>query len=72
VSVAQAHVIAHGESAVTVQARVGHKSAEETLSTYSHSWRDADERTREAVDELLVRGEDSVRTRPAGSGQNRR
>lgn len=49
-------LIRHGESVVTVQARLGHKSAQETLDTYSHLWPDFDERTREAVDELLLRG----------------
>lgn len=67
-------LIRHGESVVTVQARLGHKSAQETLDTYSHLWPDADERTREAVDALLVRGrdEDSLRTRGADMGPNPR
>lgn len=43
-------LIRHGESVVTVQNRLGHASADETLSTYAHLWPDADERTREAVD----------------------
>jgi integrase len=35
----------------TVQARLGHAAASETLDTYSHLWPDSEERTREAVDE---------------------
>ena len=37
----------------TVQARLGHASAAETLDTYSHLWPDSDDRTREAVDQVL-------------------
>ncbi|MFW3171167.1 tyrosine-type recombinase/integrase [Geodermatophilus sp. CPCC 206100] len=44
-------LIRHGESVKTVQARLGHASASETLDTYSHLWPDSEERTREAVDE---------------------
>ena len=56
-------LIRHGESVKTVQARLGHASAVETLDTYSHLWPDSDDRTREAVDAVL-RGPaaDSVRT----------
>lgn len=39
----------------TVQARLGHASAAETLDTYSHLWPDSDDRTREAVDVVLGR-----------------
>jgi integrase len=38
-----------------VQKRLGHKSAVETLDTYSHLWPDSEDRTREAVDEVLGR-----------------
>lgn len=55
-------LIRHGESVKVVQERLGHKSAQETLDTYSHLWPDSDARTREAVDSLLVRPEDSLRT----------
>ncbi|EKA60755.1 integrase fusion protein [Janibacter hoylei PVAS-1] len=55
-------LIRHGESVKVVQERLGHKSAQETLDTYSHLWPDSDSRTREAVDSLLVRPEDSLRT----------
>jgi len=54
-------LIRHGESVKTVQARLGHASASETLDTYSHLWPDSDDRTRAAVDAALVA--DSVRTR---------
>ncbi len=47
-------LIRHGESVKTVQARLGHASATETLDTYSHLWPDSDDRTREAVDSVLL------------------
>jgi integrase len=53
-------LIRHGESVKTVQARLGHASAAETLDTYSHLWPDSDDRTRAAVDAVLLA--DSVRT----------
>ncbi len=46
-------LIRHGESVKTVQARLGHASAVETLNTYGHLWPDADDRTRDAVTEVL-------------------
>jgi integrase len=46
-------LIRYGESIKTVQARLGHKSAEETLNTYSHLWPDSDDRSRDAVDAAL-------------------
>lgn len=46
-------LIRFGESVKTVQARLGHASAAETLDTYSHLWPDSDDRTREAVDSVL-------------------
>lgn len=46
-------LIRHGESVVTVQKRLGHASASETLDTYSHMWPDADDTTRMAVDAVL-------------------
>lgn len=55
-------LIRHGESVKTVQARLGHASAVETLDTYSHLWPDSDDRTREAVDLVLGPFADSVRT----------
>ena len=56
-------LIRHGESVKTVQARLGHANAAETLDTYSHLWPDSDDRTREAVD-LVLTGflADSLRT----------
>lgn len=48
-------LIRHEESVKTVQARLGHASAAETLDTYSHLWPDSDDRTREAVDVVLGR-----------------
>jgi integrase len=46
-------LIRHGESVKTVQARLGHASASETLDTYSHLWPDSDDRTRQAIDLVL-------------------
>jgi integrase len=46
-------LIRHGESVKVVQHRLGHKSAVETLDTYSHLWPDSEDRTREAVDQVL-------------------
>lgn len=46
-------LIRHGESVKTVQARLGHASAAETLDTYSHLWPDSDDRTRDAVQGAL-------------------
>jgi hypothetical protein len=47
-----------------VQARLGHASTGETLDTYSHLWPDSDDRTRAAVDAVLLA--DSVRTEEVG------
>ena len=55
-------LIRHGESVKTVQARLGHASAVETLDTYSHLWPDSDDRTREAIDSVLGTAADSLRT----------
>jgi len=55
-------LIRHGESVKTVQARLGHASATETLDTYAHLWPDSDDRTREAIDTVLGSPADSVRT----------
>lgn len=46
-------LIRYCESVKTVQGRLGHKSATETLDTYGHMWADSDDRTRDAVDSIL-------------------
>ncbi len=46
-------LIDSGASVKVVQARLGHKSAEETLNTYAHLWPDSDDRTRDAIDAAL-------------------
>lgn len=46
-------LIRQGESVKTVQVRLGHASAVETLDTYSHLWPDSDDRTRDAIDSVL-------------------
>ena len=48
-------LIRYGESVKTVQARLGHATAAETLDTYSHLWPGSDDRTREAVDSAARR-----------------
>jgi len=47
-------LIRHGESVKTVQHRLGHATAAETLDTYAHLWPDSDDRTRDAVDTALL------------------
>src|SRR5690606_8368334 len=56
-------LIRYGESVKTVQGRLGHKSATETLDTYGHMWADSDDRTRDAIDSVLGNSADSVRTK---------
>lgn len=53
-------LIRHGESVKTVQARLGHSSAAETLNTYAHLWPDSDDRTRDAVDSVFAGSSESV------------
>ena len=55
-------LIRHGESVKTVQSRLGHASAVETLDTYSHLWPDSDDRTRDAIDSVLGFTADALRT----------
>jgi integrase len=49
-------LIRYCESVKTVQVRLGHASAAETLDSYSHVWPDSDDRTREAIDAVLGSG----------------
>ena len=46
-------LIRYGESVQTVQDRLGHESAAETLDTYSQLWENSDDRTRYAVDSVF-------------------
>jgi len=46
-------LIEAGESVKVVQARLGHKSAVETLDVYGHLWPDNEDATRAAVDRVL-------------------
>lgn len=46
-------LIRYGESVKTVQSRLGHATAAETLDTYSHLWPDSADRTRDAVESAL-------------------
>ena len=55
-----------GESVKTVQVRLGHASASETLDTYSYLWPDSEDCGRRAIDEVLNRdGADISRTSEA-------
>jgi integrase len=69
-------LIAAGCDVVTVQRALGHKSATVTLSTYSHLWPDANERTRLAADQLFnqVAGTaaDSLRTEDSKTADDQR
>lgn len=56
-------LIEAGLSVKTVQARLGHSSATETLEVYSHLWPDSDDDTRAAIDRQLQMSRPS-----AGSG----
>jgi integrase len=46
-------LIAQGCDVVTVQRALGHSSATTTLSTYSHLWPDAEDRTRSAASAVM-------------------
>lgn len=69
-------LIRHGESVKTVQRRLGHATAAETLDTYAHLWPDSEDRTRAAIDAVLrpprtahqaaPRRAEPPRRRPAG------
>ena len=47
-------LIHNGANVKLVQARLGHKSATETLDTYGHLWPDAGEQTRNILNEALT------------------
>jgi integrase len=47
-------LIRNGANVKLVQARLGYKSATETLDTYGHFWPDADEQTRNILNEALT------------------
>lgn len=53
VAVSRPQTRASSSVRVTVQARLGHATAAETLDTYSHLWPDSADRTRDAVDTVL-------------------
>lgn len=57
-------LIAAGCDVVTVQRAMGHGSASLTLNTYSHLWPKAEDRTRNAADQMLTEAllADQVRT----------
>lgn len=47
-------LIRGGLSVKVVSARLGHGNAAETLNTYSHLWPDDEDRTRQAIDDVLT------------------
>lgn len=51
-------LIAKGASVRQVQERLGHATADETMSTYSHLWPDEDDRTRTIIDDLFREDDD--------------
>jgi integrase len=53
-------LIRHGEPVKTVQARLGHSTAAQTLDVYSHLWPDSDDPTSDAVDAALGSVADSA------------
>ena len=60
-------LIRFGESVKTVQNRLGHSSAMETLDVYSHLFPDSEDSTRKVVEEAFAMGavvdrEDDLRT----------
>ena len=60
-------LIGAGESVKTVQSRLGHTSATETLDRYAHLWPDSEQTTRSAVEGAFKKAafgvsEDSLRT----------
>lgn len=56
-------LIRAGLNAKVVATRLGHANAAMTLNTYSHLWPDDEDRTRQAIDDLL--GPDVPQMRPA-------
>jgi len=46
-------LIHRGLSVKVVQARLGHKTAKETMDTYAHLWPDSEDESREAVQDVL-------------------
>lgn len=62
-------LIAGGCSVKVVQARLGHKSAQETLDTYGHMFPDDEDRTRDAISAVFERR--SAQRRPTALGITR-
>lgn len=64
-------LIRHGESVKTVQKRLGHATAQETLDTYGHLWPDSDDHTRSiAALALLDTSADDVGTTQGQQARN--
>lgn len=62
-------LIRYGESVKTVQARLGHATAAETLDTYGHLLPDSDDRTRQAASTALLVPESTAETEGTTGGQ---
>jgi integrase len=62
-------LIRYGESVKTVQARLGHATAAETLDTYGHLWPDSDDRTRQAASTALWVPESAAQNEGTTGGQ---
>lgn len=58
-------LIRHGESIKTVQHRLGHAAAAETLDTYAHLWPDSEDLTRRAIDSVLHSARPAGPAKPA-------
>jgi len=54
-------LIAAGCDVVTVKRAMGHASATVTLAVYSHLWPTAEDRTRQAVEQMMTSGLESNR-----------
>lgn len=61
-------LIRGGLSVTAVSKALGHANAAQTLNVYAHLWPDDEDRTRQALDELL--GRSCAPTVPRGVGQN--
>ena len=62
-------LIRYGGPVKTVQARLGHATAAETLDTYGHLWPDSDDRTRQAASTALWVAQSAAETEGTTGGQ---
>jgi len=57
-------LIRAGLSVKVVSERLGHSNAAMTLNVYSHLWPDDEDRTRQAIDDMLAAKHDRLRSVP--------